>query len=66
MEHLFGWLYTLLSFRMVFTLQDTTALQPSPKARTLQYCTFLSRGGWFTLIAVVAEEFFENVIYWQI
>lgn len=33
MEHLVGWLYTSLSFRMVFTLKDTTALQPSPKAR---------------------------------
>lgn len=33
MEHLVGWLYTSLSFRMVFTLKDTTALQPSSKAR---------------------------------
>ena len=66
MEHLVGWLYTLFSFKMVFTVKDITALQPSPKARTLQHCTFLSRGGQFTLIAVVAEEFFENVLYWQI
>ena len=45
MEHMVGWLYTSFSFKMVSTVKDITALQPSPKARTLQYCTFLSRGG---------------------